>query len=125
MNYPVFAMISAVLAAVLCGCSSNSTEHDGVSTRRTESRGEHDRDGGEHDREGEGHREEGEESGTELTLSQSYDKVRNGVRLVMAYDAQSNAFKGTVVPTYKPQPITGTQSSTGNTTIVVPMVSDD
>lgn len=36
------------------------------------------------------------QSGTELTLSQAYDQVRNGARLVLACDAQSNSFLGTV-----------------------------
>ena len=40
--------------------------------------------------------EEGEESGTELALNETYDEIRNGARLILAYDAQSNAFKGTV-----------------------------
>ena len=39
----------------------------------------------------------GEESGTALTLSEKYDKVRNGARLILAYDVQSNSFKGMVV----------------------------
>ena len=38
----------------------------------------------------------GEESNVELTLTDTYDKVRNGARLILNYDAQSNAFKGTV-----------------------------
>lgn len=37
-----------------------------------------------------------EESGTELTLNETYDTVRNGARLILAYDAQTNAVKGTV-----------------------------
>ncbi len=37
-----------------------------------------------------------EESKTELALNESYDRVRNGARLILAYDAQSNSFKGTV-----------------------------
>jgi hypothetical protein len=37
-----------------------------------------------------------EESKTELALNESYDQVRNGARLILAYDAQSNSFKGTV-----------------------------
>ena len=37
-----------------------------------------------------------EESGAELSLNETYDKVRNGARLILAYDAQTNAFKGTV-----------------------------
>lgn len=32
----------------------------------------------------------------ELALNERYDKVRNGARLILDYDAQSNAFKGTV-----------------------------
>ncbi len=40
--------------------------------------------------------EEGEESNTELALNDSYDQVRNGARLILTYDAQSNAFNGTV-----------------------------
>ena len=37
-----------------------------------------------------------EESATELARNESYDQVRKGARLILAYDAQSNAFKGTV-----------------------------
>lgn len=37
-----------------------------------------------------------EESGTELALDESYDSVRNGTRLVLNYDEQSNSFKGFV-----------------------------
>ncbi len=40
--------------------------------------------------------DQGEESNTEFTLNEQYDKVRNGARLILAYDAQSNSFKGTV-----------------------------
>lgn len=40
--------------------------------------------------------EGGEESSTELALDETYDKIRNGARLILAYDAQSNSFKGTV-----------------------------
>ncbi|MCE2416367.1 FxLYD domain-containing protein [Candidatus Poribacteria bacterium] len=37
-----------------------------------------------------------EESNTELALNETYDKVRNGARLILAYNAQSNSFEGTV-----------------------------
>ena len=40
--------------------------------------------------------EEGEESNTELALDETYDHLRNGARLILTYDKQSNAFKGTV-----------------------------
>ena len=100
------AASSVMLAAVISGCSSDAgTGENQDSASHTASRGEHDRDGGEHggegygehDRDGDGHHgEEGEESGTELALNESYDEVRNGVRLILAYDAQSNSFNGTV-----------------------------
>ena len=41
-------------------------------------------------------RDEGEESNVEFTLNDQYDKVRNGARLILNYDTQSNSFKGTV-----------------------------
>ena len=37
-----------------------------------------------------------EESNIEFTLNDQYNKVRNGARLILNYDAQSNSFKGTV-----------------------------
>ena len=40
--------------------------------------------------------EKGEESGTELALSDTYDHTRNGARLILDYDPQSNSFNGTV-----------------------------
>jgi len=115
------AAISVLLAAVICGCSDDAGTgesqdsdsltmswgeygHDGDS-HDGEGRGEHDRDGGEHDgegrsehdRDGDGHHgEEGEESGTEFALNETYDEVRHGARLVLAYDAESNSFQGTV-----------------------------
>ncbi len=100
------AAIAVMLAAVMSGCSSDAgTRENQPSDSLTASRGEHDRDGGEHggegsgeqDRDGDGHRgEEGEESGTELALNETYDEVRSGARLILAYDAQSNSFNGTV-----------------------------
>ena len=37
-----------------------------------------------------------EESGTELALDETYNKVRNGARLILNYDAETNSFIGTV-----------------------------
>ena len=37
-----------------------------------------------------------EESGTTLTLEQTYNEERNGARLMLRYDAEANAFVGTV-----------------------------
>ena len=40
--------------------------------------------------------EGGEESGTTFALDEIFDEVRNGVRLVISYDAAANAFSGTI-----------------------------
>ena len=110
----ILAALAVMTAAMLMGCSSDNgtSEHQGSDEHSAsrgehdrdggERRGEHDRDGGEHGREGRGehgrggHAEEGEESGTELALTERYDKVRNGARLILAYDGPSNSFSGTV-----------------------------
>ena len=85
------AGIAVILAAVFCGCSGDAAINaNGDSDSIAEGGGEHDRDGGEN---GGG---EDEESGTELALNEIYDQVRNGVRLIMAYDAETNSFNGTV-----------------------------
>jgi len=42
------------------------------------------------------HGEEGEETGTKYGLNETYDHVRNGIRLILAYDMQSNSFIGSV-----------------------------
>ncbi len=47
------------------------------------------------DGEGEG-RGEGEESGVRLAINDTYNAVRNGVRLILSYDSTSSAFAGTV-----------------------------
>lgn len=51
--------------------------------------------GGEHGGEHVGEHGE-EESGTTLTPDQTYDEVRKGARLILSYDAGTNAFVGTV-----------------------------
>ncbi len=92
-------VIFALSVALMYGCSHVAeSAHDEGSSALTSSRGEHDRDGGEHHDEGggEGHEEEGEEDGTEYALGDTYDQVRRGARLVLAYDADSNSFMGTV-----------------------------
>lgn len=40
--------------------------------------------------------DDGEESGVTLALDETYDFVRKGARLILRYDAESNAFVGTV-----------------------------
>ena len=81
--------IVVMLTVVVSGCASD--EHDrGGREHGGESHGEHDRDGDGH------HGDQGEESAAELALNESYDDIRHGARLILAYDAQSNSFNGTV-----------------------------
>ena len=67
--YSIFAAIVVLLIVVIIGCSRTD--------KQTTDDGE-------------------EESGTELALDETYDKVRNGARLILNYDAESKSFKGTV-----------------------------
>ncbi len=112
MNQMIRALVPIVLVSLLPfmnGClhdaeSGQQRDSDGITASRGEPElagGEHDRKReGEHERGGEGeHGEEGEESGTELALNESYDHVRNGARLILAYDAETNSFTGTVANT--------------------------
>jgi len=93
-------MLTIVMAAIgISGCvvTVPAGEHhgsDAITTRR----GEHGREGGNgHGEGGEGaNGSDGEESGTTLTLTEQYDTVRKGARLILVYDADSNAFTGTV-----------------------------
>lgn len=92
--------LTIVMAAIgISGCvvTVPAGEHQG-SDAITTSRGEHEREGGNgHGEGGEGaNGSNGEESGTTLTLTEQYDTVRKGVRLILVYDADSNAFTGTV-----------------------------
>lgn len=94
-----------LIALVSIGCSNDSEagEHssgaEGVEQSGTEhsgdaEAGEHtgDTEAGEHD----GGAEEGEESGVQLELSETFDEVRAGARLILSYDSTDNLFKGTV-----------------------------
>jgi len=59
------------------GSDESGTEHGGAENLEIES-------------------DDGEESGLSLALDETYDVIRKGARLILRYDAQSNAFVGTV-----------------------------
>ena len=93
--------------ALMAACSGNggtgeeqeaaaaAEPHDEQAEPSGEHAGEHAGEGQEEH--GEGHEgEEGEESGEEFALDETYDQVRNGARLILTYDADTNSFKGTV-----------------------------
>ncbi len=97
-SHRILAAFAIMLTVIIGGCSGGAETAEKQDTASvTESRGEHDRDGKDHDGEGRSEHGGGEESGTELALTDTYDEVRNGARLILAYNAQSNSFNGTVV----------------------------
>ena len=75
-NQRILLAIVAMLAVIISACSSimRSTENQDLGSATTSQ----------------------EESGTQLALKETYDHVRNGARLILAYDSQSNSFIGTV-----------------------------
>ena len=77
------------MAIISTGCSNEpkSKKVKELETLEAE-KGEHKADVGE--------KGEGEESGTQFGLDDVYDDVRNGAHLILAYDAETNIFKGTV-----------------------------
>jgi hypothetical protein len=84
---------------LIAACSGNGgageAQEPAAAAEPHDEQAEHAGEGeGEHGHSHEG--EEGEESGTELTLDETYDQVRNGAHLILAYDADTNSFKGTV-----------------------------
>ena len=92
----IFIVVAVVLAVVMWGCSSEKGAGEEGHGEHSHGAGEHGGEGrGEHDRDSGGD-EEGEESGTEYGLEDTYDNVRNGARLILAYDKVSNSFNGTV-----------------------------
>ena len=110
----LLTVVSLLLALVLVGCSGSGSDQSGEHGSGEESRerstasesGEHsggsdssergaESESGEHD----GGSESGdgtEESGTQYTLSETFDYVRAGAHLVLSYDSAGNAFTGKV-----------------------------
>ncbi len=93
MNHLALLMSVIVLSVfAIAGCSDgeSSSGEEGRSGTNEHSReaesGEEDGGGG----------EDGEESGTEFGLGDTFDEVRAGARLILSYDADANAFNGTV-----------------------------
>ena len=97
--------LGAILGAgILIGCTNDTEGPEGAETNHVEaSQSISGREsGGEHGSGGEGSGSEGSESGGEegsgamLAPDQTFDMVRGGARLILSYDAASNAFIGTV-----------------------------
>ena len=85
-NFGILIAIASVLMASIIGCSetdemSESPRADLISMNPSAA--------GASD----------EESTVQLALTDTYNHIRNGAHLIMAYDAASNSFKGTVTNT--------------------------
>ena len=83
----ILTIISLIILALISGIGCTSSNKDG----------EHEANGEtghlpSHE-EGDG---EGEESGQQFAKNETYDKVRNGARLILNYDPNANTFVGTV-----------------------------
>lgn len=90
-------VVTAAIGMSGCVMTVPTSEHHGEEGITT-GRGEHEReDGAGHgDSSEDAGTDDGEESGNMLTLTEKYDTVRKGVRLILVYDADSNAFTGRV-----------------------------
>ena len=90
-------LVGVTLLAAVTACVGDEESGEHNEGAETGERSEHsgNGEGGEHS-EGSDSNEDGEESGTQYGLTETYDVVRAGARLILSYDTPSNAFTGTV-----------------------------
>lgn len=103
--HTILAMLGLILI-MLIGLSSCDREEDESGAEETaevdsgesgdEEHGNEESGDGEHSGEGTQSEESGEESGTQYAKTDTYDETRNGARLVLNFDAETQAFTGTV-----------------------------
>jgi hypothetical protein len=90
VNMQMLTITTLIILALIggIGCASSTDEEDGEHGANGEQTGHLPgyEEGG----------SEGEESGQQFAKNETYDHVRNGVRLKLVYDAKTNAFVGTV-----------------------------
>ena len=94
-HFSTILLLVVSLSILACAGCLNSDSESGEHSGGSES-GEHsgDSEGNEHG--GSSESEGDEESGTQFALSDTFDEVRAGARLILSYDATANAFIGTV-----------------------------
>ena len=96
------AALGLALIVALAGCSSNTEYGEGSGNAESSEHSVKVKSGepGGGAEPGEGSSSKagglGEEDGSQFSLTETFDSVRAGARLVLAYDAEANAFNGTV-----------------------------
>ena len=91
-SWKLWIFVAAVAVALVMFGTACATGDKGQEKTATQAEETH-----EHGEEGEHtHGEEGEESGEKLALTDIYDHVHNGVRLVLAFHNASSSFIGSV-----------------------------
>ena len=94
--------VALVMFGTACATGDKGQEKTTTQTEEIQTQGEegehtHGEQAHEHAEEGEHvHGEEGEESGEKLALTDTYDHVRKGVRMVLAFHNASSSFIGTI-----------------------------
>ncbi|MYD36839.1 MAG: hypothetical protein F4X20_07545 [Dehalococcoidia bacterium] len=95
----VVALILSVGILAACTSDNGSGEGSESGSERAGQEGSGRESGGEHGSGGESGSESGSEEGSganQLAPDETFDTVRSGARLILSYDAGSNAFTGTV-----------------------------
>ncbi len=94
------AALALVMFGAACSTSGEEQKSEGegehVHGEETHTHGEEGEPVHEHGEEEHQHSQEGEESGEKLALTDTYDHVRKGVRLVLAFHNASSSFIGSV-----------------------------
>ncbi len=102
MKITLLAALVAFMSVAMIGIASGQSESQSESGQSGEHGSGGEGAGGEGGGEGAEGSESGaggEEGGTMLALDETFDTVRKGAHLVMSYDAEANAFTGTVTNT--------------------------
>ena len=88
-------LLSAIFAVAMTACSGDSSEKQETTTATAARDHDHDHagDGHTHDHD---HPAGGHTHVHELAPTATYDVVRDGIRLILAYDADTGFFKGSV-----------------------------
>ncbi len=91
MRNQSIVLVSAIYAVAMMACSGGSSGKQEATTATGAHDHEHDGDEHAHDHDAGGHTHD-----HELAPTATYDIIRDGIRVIMAYDADTGSFKGSV-----------------------------